>query len=62
MQVFAPGQEMSVTGPATCVDMSLLSTSIPAASVDLDLLSVTVPLASVTHHLYGNEADDNTGK
>lgn len=53
---------MSVTGPATCVDMSLLSTSIPAASVDLDLLSVTVPLASVTHHLYGNEADDNTGK
>lgn len=62
MQVFAPGQEMSVTGPATCVDMSLLLTSIPAASVDLDLLSVTVPLSSVTHHLYGNEADDNTAK
>ena len=58
----APGQEMSVIGPATCVDRSLLSTSIPIASVDLDLLLVTVPLASVTHHLCGNEADDNTAK
>lgn len=53
---------MSVIGPATCVDRSLLSTSIPIASVDLDLLLVTVPLASVTHHLCGNEADDNTVK
>ena len=58
----APGQEMSVIGPATCVDRSLLSTSIPTASVDLDLLLVTVPLTSVTHHLCGNEADDNTAK
>lgn len=57
----AHGQEGCV-GPATCVDVSLLSTSVPPASVDLDLLSVTVPLASVTHHLCRDEADDNAAE
>lgn len=62
VQVFVPMDKRWVVGPATCVDMSLLSTSVPPASVDLDLLSVTVPLASVTHRLCRDEADDNAAE